>query len=298
MLKKLFLLFLLLLSQKSFSCEKITPEVIQSNNLNVLFHSINKQIKLDFSKYCNPNLSFNFSMIHDLDTLKIVEKQVNILKPGYEKQPFLLLLINSKFQLLSQEDITNIINLQKKLNNDNTNYLGNKISINEQSFNKNKEELINYLNKKYNNEKVYDSYGNSELIYSLISNNNDLFNYYVHREINKFKITTFDKKNTFGLTLYHMAFSPSLKGQKTEAVNEVLINLLHEEKLQNLSFNNLSFFEFAYLLKDNNPDFYKKILKKYKLNEKIISQIKESLHNEKNSLEILNSNAFKLFTDI
>lgn len=129
--------------------------------------------------------------------------------------------------------------------------------------------LLNYVGKKYNQDYTFldDNYGYSALIYIIVDNRPDLINY-VYKDYDSKKLWITQTKSKF--SPIHFLFSPLLKGKDVAQMNDRVLKdvpvsyLINVPQLRLIDNRMYDFFQFAELMKDNNPDFYKKLKAKYK----------------------------------
>ena len=171
---------------------------------------------------------------------------------------------------------------------------GEKLNLNPKPLTtKEHDELMSYIVKAYNREGytfTNKSDGNNMFHYVILANNPkvlyELTNNVIYRNLYLYK------KNFSGVTPIHLAFSKkrpyneATQKEDTPALNSVLINLLTKERVKFVSYVEigtplLNFFEFAEIMKDENPDFYKKLKEKFNFNVNIsnekIAQLKPIL---------------------
>lgn len=129
--------------------------------------------------------------------------------------------------------------------------------------------LLNYVGKKYNEDYSFfeDNYGYSALVYIVAANRPDLINY-VYKDYDSKKTWITPTKSKF--TPLHFLFSPLLKGKDVSQLNDKVLKdvpvsyLINVPQLRLMDSRIYDFFQFAELMKDNNPDFYRKLKARYK----------------------------------
>ncbi len=106
-----------------------------------------------------------------------------------------------------------------------------------------------------------DIYGNSLVSYVILGN----LPQYIESSFSAYgsKVILF-QKNKDGYSPLHLMFSKKFKTEKVEELNNKILSLITERDLMKLKYKNLSYLEYANLLKENNPDFYKKLVEKFK----------------------------------
>lgn len=151
-----------------------------------------------------------------------------------------------------------------------------------------KTKLLNYLGQK-NLENVSfnkDVIGNSVLVYIILANRPELIRY-SYTGLGDKKIWT--KENNSGFYPIHFIFSPLLRTKNVSELNDKILKevpvsyLLNAPQLKLGTGKSYDFFQFAELMKENNPDFYKKLKEKYKFevtSTNSSSDIKKLINNE------------------
>lgn len=135
--------------------------------------------------------------------------------------------------------------------------------------------LLNYVGKKYKEEYTFlpDNYGYNALVYILAANRADLINY-VYKDYDSKKIFITPTKSKFAPI--HFLFSPLLKGKNTSQLSDKILRdipvsyFINTPQLKIMDSRIYDFFQFAELMKDNNPDFYRKLKAKYKFETKSV----------------------------
>lgn len=162
---------------------------------------------------------------------------------------------------------------------------GEKINLNPKPLTiKEHDELMAYIVKAYNTEgytftSKFD--GNNMFHYVILANNHKVF-YELTNSISYRNLYLY-KNNHLGVTPMHLAFSKkmpyegSVEKEDTAALNTLLINLLSKERVKFITYVEigtplLNFFEFAEIMKDENPDFYKKLKEKFNFNVNISNE--------------------------
>lgn len=149
---------------------------------------------------------------------------------------------------------------------------------------KDHDNLMSYIVKSYNKENYtfvnkWDK--NNMLHYVILANNPKV----LHELTDNSRHSYLYEKNAQGVTPLHLIFSKKrpyhLSTQKTDTIklNDILIRLMSKEQINLISYveintPRLNYFEFAEIMKDENPDFYKKLKEKFNFkvnisNEKI-----------------------------
>ena len=138
-----------------------------------------------------------------------------------------------------------------------------------------RQQLLEYVSNIYNNKRVFikSSFGFNPLQFAIINNDYFVLNNLL-KNSSSFNLSLY-KKDKFGFTPYHYAFitkyNPSSLSKadlqkNLELSNNILINNLEANRISFLKINRQSFFQFASLMKDKNPDFYNKLQAKFKFN--------------------------------
>jgi hypothetical protein len=153
---------------------------------------------------------------------------------------------------------------------------GEKINVTpEKLTTKEHDELMSYIVKAYNKEGytfTNTSDRNNMFHYVIVANNPKVLNELTDN--NSYRNLYLYKKSLSGLTPLHFAFAKKMPydeaTQKTDTplMNNLLLNFVTKERVQLLTYLGtggpaLSYFEFAEIMKDENPDFYKKLQAKF-----------------------------------
>ena len=214
------------------------------------------------------------NQVKTMESVLLLEKNVN-LDPKYLKSfsniDWLSIVLlreilakNIQEQSIKEEEATS--KYLKSING------SNKLNFNWRQTDDDKNKLIEYLAKNYSKGYTVnkDDFGNTDLIYMLLDNKPEYINYMYTAYGDK---NLWLKKNKSYFSALHYMFSPLLKGKNVEALNDkvlkeipvsYILNLGNYDSLVNGKESMYDYFQFADLMKENNPDFFQKLQSKYK----------------------------------
>lgn len=219
-----------------------------------------------------------FKQIKTVDEIKLIEKynrglNLESFKGEHSKDLLSSMLYESIYprteNILAEEEKET----QALLNKAGAN---NKFNYNWRQTTDDKDKLLDYLAKKnVENVKVnLDVVGNSVLNYMILANKPNLIKY-SYTALGDKKIWI--KPNSDGFFAIHFLFSPLLKNKNVATLNDVALKeipvayLLNAGQLKLGTGKTYDFFQYAELMKENNPDLYKKLKDKYQFEVKGIN---------------------------
>lgn len=117
-----------------------------------------------------------------------------------------------------------------------------------------------------------DIFNNTALSYVILTGEDSL----VNSTMGSTTTLPLFRKNKEGFAPIHLLFNAHYLGSTNEKVklehieklNDEIIQILDNSKVNLLNFRDMSFFEFAEMMKDGNPDFYNKLKAKFKFTVK------------------------------
>ena len=120
-----------------------------------------------------------------------------------------------------------------------------------------------------------DFKGNDALTYAVLTNN-----YEVVQTLSNDN-TIFYRRNKDGFSLFHLAFAkhkfagdPKVGEENLKRINDIIVKNYKSNYAQYLNIQNVPFYNFIEIMKDNNPDLYIKLKNKVKFdnNENFVSK--------------------------
>lgn len=221
--------------------------------------------------------------IEDLKVYYLLDTSISLFSEGSYEKDLLSYAVSPYHQVFINEEE---IKLGEK-------YLakGEKINAKPKKLTKKEhDELMSYIVKAYNKEgyTFTDTSDRSNMLhYVIYANNPKVLNNLMSD--NSYRSLYLYKKNITGLTPIHFAFAKKNPYHEeaqeidTPEMNDFLIRMIPKERVQLLTYNAgknfpaLTFFEFAELMKDENPDFYKKLKNKFNFSVNISEEKKKQL---------------------
>lgn len=305
-MKKLLMFGLMLVSLNSFG-QSLNKNICSKNyedNSKLLVGSLRYNnpefTKSLFENKCIKELKINdvwlFEELNTVESLKLILEHnrsltLNDIKLEFNRDLLSNLLlreiIKEKRKKINEQEEPEIRKLIEKVD------VNNKLNYNWRPSDKDYKDyndLLNFVAKSYYDRTNInkDIEGNIALTYAILANKPELLKY-TYTVYNGKK--TWNIKNNFGLFPLHYMFSPKLKGKNIEKLNDLVINEVPFSYILNmkLSFGynkNYDYFQFSELLKENNPDFYKKLKMKYNFEINSLIKDKESISYINKSLDI------------
>lgn len=265
------------------ACLQATEE--QYQNTSVLLLGNKKELETYLPKYCIDlkKLTNNLSNTRDLETFKILETYnpdifgiTNNL--GQDLLSNFLIKYTTKEVEPTEKEKRDIYNIYKTRFPEDKRTFEEIVSYPDSLKEKNRDEILSYISTKIKPKTFLqkDSIGNNTLSYIILSNKVNLINN-VEKTIPNLKALLI-QRNKDNYNNLHLMFSPILKDKNTTQLNDKIISLMNNQTIIMSSFPSIGYAEYAELMKENNPDFYKKIKEKFKLNPQtnIIKNVEES----------------------
>ena len=265
---------------------------VLSDDLSVV-SSLLKSYCYNINLYKNASKLPPFFLSKNLEMLKLFEnKKTDLLSfkeksTGMDYFSFMLIHHTREEKLDKKEEKASIDLIKTYVPSDKSYSLEPNISI------ENQNKIIKYLaevqKKSYVQNK--DMYGNSALNYAILTGRYDLLSDLIGSSSNNIKLFI---KNKDSIAPIHLAFAmnhiadknPEVKKEMMERTNDQIIKMLDKNKIVLANFKELSLFDFAEMMKDNNPDLYNKLKLKFNFNAKkdpkIFTQYKKFLDDAMN----------------
>lgn len=204
-----------------------------------------------------------------IDTYRAGRYQLDVLS-------YLLLQLNMKLNFTTQDKI-DLLSIEKKYT---TNLENSTFNIKPFIYT-DYIQLLNSIASDYSKSYYLplNTQNNTAISFSIIANEASILDKLVKANSNRQAVLY--KKNSEGIAPYHLAFAdkkPILGNKKNLSdVNNILINNLENVKINYLKIENVTFFEFVELFKENNIDFYEKLQNKYKftISQERLAKLKE-----------------------
>lgn len=138
--------------------------------------------------------------------------------------------------------------------------------------------IIKFLAEKYNkgHNDFVDKFDHTPLSYAVLTNNVDIINKLT--PVRSLSSIVFEK-DIYGLTVLHLLFSSELKGKDTRLLNDYILNNIETRKIIHVQWNGIDYFQFAEVMKDNNPDLYKKLNKLFSFSIKVNKDVEKIIKN-------------------
>lgn len=174
-------------------------------------------------------------------------------------------------QRISKVDVNNLLNKSWKPS--------------EEDYNK----LLNFVGSSYynNSTNLKDNKGEYAINYVILANKPELIKY-------SYTVFTGKKawtiKNNNGFSALHFMFSPSLKNKDVKKLNDLMLKEVPVSYLINTNLllgtgKTFDYFQFAELMKNNNPDLYQKLKNMYKFEIKNLNNDKTVISFIENKLK-------------
>lgn len=136
----------------------------------------------------------------------------------------------------------------------------------------NRESVLKYLSENYNRALApKDIFSNTAVSYAILT----LEPQVLQNIIKDSPTLSLLRKNKYGISPVHLAFAtkyPQDKSvvQKNNAeINDMIVKNIELKHIGSLTINNVQFFDFVELMKENNIDLYEKLKKKFKFNSNV-----------------------------
>jgi hypothetical protein len=260
---------------------------IRYNNLNIeksILQKCFKKIKLN-----------DFFILEDIYTKEALEillnsdKTLNLNDLKSNNRDFfstLLLRDIKKNEKLAQYKVENNEIIDKINSVDKYNLINKKWMSNDEDYKK----LLEFVaNQYYSNLTIPKDSSNKSAIYYVILANKPNLLQYSYTLLNGKK--SWILKDGNGLSPIHYMFSPLLKGKNVSELNDKMLKDTPTSYLINTILNldidkSYDYFQFAELMKENNPDLYAKLKSKYKFEIKNLNKNKEVIKLLNNKLSV------------
>ena len=279
MKKKLLSLLLLTTAQLGFSA-CIPAQDIEYQNLSLLLVAKNdNELNNLVYKYCfdTKKIGNRIPNIKTLSAVKIFEKynenMFNTSINGVNQDMFSMFLYNSiynnKTRDISAADKEIIVKLYHTRFPDDKRSLDNVRETASEKL-KNQTEILDYLANKIKSRSMMhkDVFGNNSLAYVILTNSPQYFEESLGLTKNlNLSLVSRNKENYNNL---YLMFNPRLKGKDVSKLNDKVISGITPIMTSFSRFNSITYFYFAELMKENNPDFFNKLKSKFKFNNKIV----------------------------
>jgi len=121
-----------------------------------------------------------------------------------------------------------------------------------------------------------DVFGNTPLFYAILTNRPDIINISTSKSEGKSALYRINKDD---ITPLHLLFSPEIKAYDMQKVNDNILKQIDINKLLNIEYRGIDYFQFITIMKHNNLDLFNKLYKKYKFDVTITPSISKTVNN-------------------